>query len=435
VVLVVTDNRFWREQIGSQRRISSLCKHLKDQGHELLVIFAGYLYSMDDDILVSGRFPYRIESFGLRAEQSGGEGESLWTLARIRRTLQRVRSQGRATLSRYRDKSMSVGKRALALQWQEPKLQDFVDERVSQRFIAGCENYQPGLIIVEYVRLSYVLDLCRGAIPNRCRTLIDTHDVQFERQERYHARGQIHDIDITAAEEARALSLADAVIAIQATDARKLLDICPKLKVIVAGFPETICQHAIRENPGNVVRIAFFGSDMPPNRDAASVLVRRIFPSLRKRFGERVELHLYGKVCDGFSSNGTVPGLVLHGFVDDLAAAYAEVDLLANFIAFGGGLKIKNVEALCHGRALLTTPVGAEGLEGGAGKVFWVADGEAAFAAQLAVLVEDDLTRYQLATEALAFARRHLSADVVYADFDAFVKGEMVSDVSRFSLG
>jgi glycosyltransferase involved in cell wall biosynthesis len=420
-VLIVTDNRFWREQIGSQRRISSLCKHFHDQGHDLSIIFAGHLYPMDDNLLASGRFPYAIEFFGRQSEQVIGGGQRLPLRVRIRSMLRQLVSQGRATLARWSDKSSRTGKRVFLLQLQEPKLRDFVDERVRQRFIASCESFQPELIIIEYVRLAYVLDACRLAIPKGCRTLIDTHDVQFERQERFHSCGQVHDIDITAAEEARALSLADAVLAIQATDAAKLSAISPGVRVIVAGFPETIYQHPERDNPDGVVRIAFFGSDMPPNRNAAAVLIKRIFPSLRERFGERVELHLYGKVCEAFSGAISLPGLVLHGFVNDLIAAYSQIDVVANPIAFGGGLKIKNVEALCHGRALITTPVGAEGLEAGEGKGFWVAHGEMVFTEQLARLVEDKACRRQLSIDALAFAAEHLSAHVVYADLDAFV--------------
>lgn len=420
-ILVVTDNRFWREQIGSQRRISSLCKHFLVQGHELSIIFAGHLYPLDESLLASGRFPYGIESFGRRPEQATGGGQDLPVIARIRNTLRQVVSQGRAQLSRRRDDSLSSGRRLLALQFREPKLRDFVDERVRQRFIATCEKLQPELIIVEYVRLAYVLDSCRTAIPKGCRTLIDTHDVQHERQERYHACGQTHDIDITAAEEARALSLADAVIAIQATDAAKLSAICPGLRVIVAGFPETVHQHATRDNPESVVRIAFFGSDMPPNREAAKVLVKDVFPSLRERFAERVELHLYGKVCEAFAGDVRVPGLVLHGFVDDLFAAYAQIDVVANPITFGGGLKIKNVEALCHGRALLTTQVGAEGLEAGIDVAFQVADETDLFLDRLGQLVESASLRQHWSEHALLFARKHLSEDAVYADLDSFV--------------
>lgn len=420
-VLVVTDNRFWREQIGSQRRISSLCRHLHDLGHELSIVFAGHLYPVDENLLASGRFPYGIESFGRRTEQLAGGGQGVPVGLLIRNTLRQVVSQGRAQLSRWGGYGPRSGRRILALQFQEPKLRDFVDERVRQRFSVACETFQPALIIVEYVRLAYVLDLCREAIPMGCRTLIDTHDVQFERQERYHACGQVHDIDITASEEARALSLADAVIAIQATDAAKLSAICPGLRVIVAGFPETIHQHTDREKPEGAVRIAFFGSDMPPNREAAMALVKGFFPSLRQRFAERVELHLYGKVCEAFAGDALVPGLVLHGFVEDLIAAYAQIDLVANPIAFGGGLKIKNVEALCHGRPLITTTVGAEGLEDGLGVAFQVADETGLFLERLGQLVESASLRHHWSEHALLFARQHLSEDAVYADLDRYV--------------
>lgn len=400
-----------------------MCKHLLDHGHELSIIFAGYLYPVDESALASGRFPYPLESFGQRVEQSVGRGQRLPVSARIRSILRQVVRQGVAQLSRWRDDSERSGRRVFALQLQEPKLRDFVDERVQQRFVAACEEFQPELIVVEYVRLAYVLDTCRTAIPKGCRSLIDTHDVQFERQERFHACRQKHDIDITAGEEARALALADTVIAIQATDAAKLSAICPSLNVIVVGFPEAIYQHASRDNSENVVRVAFFGSDMPPNREASMVLVNKVLPKLRQRFGERFELHLFGKVCNAFAGDSALPGLVLHGFVDDLFAAYAQIDLVANPIAFGGGLKIKNVEALCHGRALLTTPVGAEGLEEGIGRAFWVADGEIEFAAFLEELVADDALRSKLALDGLAFARQHLSAEVVYANLDAFMSG------------
>lgn len=401
-----------------------MCKHFLDRGHDLSIIFAGHLYPVDQSLLASGRFPYGIDSFGRRPEQAIGGRQKLPVIARIRNTLRQAVSQGRALFSRLRDDSSRSERRLLALQFREPKLRDFVDERVLQRFIATCERLQPELIIVEYVRLAYVLDSCRAAIPKGCRTLIDTHDVQHERQERYHACGQRHDIDITAAEEARALSLADAVIAIQATDAAKLSAICPGLRVIVAGFPETVHQHAVRDNPENVVRIAFFGSDMPPNREAVKVLVKDVFPSLRERYAERVELHLYGKICEAFSGDMQVSGLMLHGFVDDLVAAYAQIDVVANPITFGGGLKIKNVEALCHGRPLLTTSIGAEGLEAGIGVAFQVADETNQFLDRLAQLVASESLRHHWSEQALRFARKQLSKDAVYVDLDMYIDAD-----------
>lgn len=420
-ILVVTDNRFWREQIGSQRRISSLCRHLHTRGHELMAVFAGHLYPLDEDLLAQGRFPGRLEAFGRREEPVAGNGQRPALLPRIRRMLRQLVSHGRAVVSRWRHESSPGRKLAWALQLQEPKLDDFVDDRLLQKFAGSCAGHQPELIIIEYVRLAYVLDSCQAAIPNGCRTLIDTHDVQHERQERYHACGQVHDIDITPSEEARALSLADAVVAIQTSDAMKLASICPGLRVIVAGFPENTYRHGMRTDAEGVVRIAFFGSDMPPNRDAALILVTRIFPALRERFGNHVELHLYGKVCDGIVSYSNLPGVALHGFVDDLAAAYAQIDVVANPIAFGGGLKIKNVEALCHGRPLVTTSIGAEGIEIGIDEAFQVADQPASFVEKLSGLVESGSVRSHWSNNALRFAERYLSESAVYAELDRFI--------------
>lgn len=421
-ILVVTDNRFWREQLGSQRRISSLCRHLLARGHRLHVLFAGHLYPPDRQVLDRTPLPYALDAMGERGAAIGP------AVGKERRpAIWRKRGKGAVKqlwceVSRTLRPGHSSGRRRLALQLQEPKLRDFVNPAVAARFRQLCGQFQPDVVVIEYVRLAYLLSSGKEAIPSACRTLIDTHDVQYERQARFHERGEVHDIDISAAEEARALSMADAVIAIQAVDAAKLEALLPGGRVIVAGFPEKIHLHPKRDGQGGAVRLAFFGSDMPPNREAACALLDIHFPPLRQRFGDGVELHLFGRVCDAFEAAGGGAGVVLRGFVDDLAAAYAEIDLVANPIAFGGGLKIKNVEALCHGRPLLTTPIGAEGLEEGIGQGFWVAKDEAQFSALLEKLVEDAASRAALSDGALAFACCHLAEEAVYRGLDSYIE-------------
>ena len=50
------------------------------------------------------------------------------------------------------------------------------------------------------------------------------------------------------------------------------------------------------------------------------------------------------------------------GFVPDLAAEYAGAAVALAPIRFGGGVKVKLVEALAHGLPGVATPAGAEGL-------------------------------------------------------------------------
>lgn len=420
-ILIATDNRFWRRQIGSQQRIASLCNHFADQGHQIDILFIGYLYPEDRIFLTSDRFPFGVYAFGWRTEHGEARNNIIKSmLLPIHKWARKSLSMAIAGWSRRRSDALPTGNRRLALQLQEPKLKDFIDNRALALFSETCSRIQPELILIEYVRLSYLLSMAHSVIPPGCRTLIDTHDVQHERQSRYHDLGQVHDIDISATEEATALALADAVIAIHTVDAQKFRAIRPSLKILVAGFPMKVREH-VREQRDDVVRIGFFGSDMAPNRDAAMTLLR-YFYELRCELEHRVELHIFGKLCAALATRTPAEGVHFHGFVEDLDEAYAGLDIVANPIAYGGGLKIKNIEALCHGLALITTSVGAEGIEAGINLAFQVADEPGEFLKRLACLVRSPAEREHWSRNALRFAHQNFSENTVYADLDEFIQ-------------
>jgi glycosyltransferase involved in cell wall biosynthesis len=78
-------------------------------------------------------------------------------------------------------------------------------------------------------------------------------------------------------------------------------------------------------------------------------------------------------------------------FHSDVAAVdpfYEQADVCVVPLLSGGGTKIKLVEALSRGRAVVTTSLGLEGLEEHRA-VLRVADGAQAFAAALVELFED----------------------------------------------
>ena len=58
------------------------------------------------------------------------------------------------------------------------------------------------------------------------------------------------------------------------------------------------------------------------------------------------------------------PGVVIEGFVPDLADVYATAELVVAPIFSGSGTKVKVLEALSHGLPVVTTPEGIAGLDG-----------------------------------------------------------------------
>ena len=98
----------------------------------------------------------------------------------------------------------------------------------------------------------------------------------------------------------------------------------------------------------------------------------------------------------------------------DLEKAYDESKLVINPTVLGTGLKIKTVEALCYGKALVTTKEGADGLEEGIGKAFIMGKTFSKFAKSVIELIKDNSRRNKLEKNALDYAQRTFSRKAVF---------------------
>src|SRR6185312_4671780 len=73
----------------------------------------------------------------------------------------------------------------------------------------------------------------------------------------------------------------------------------------------------------------------------------------------------------------------------------------------GGGTRLKIFEAMAAGRAVVSTSIGAEGLDVASGRDLIVADGQRAFADAVIALLEDGDRRRALGVSAAASAARY----------------------------
>src|SRR5206468_2226330 len=92
---------------------------------------------------------------------------------------------------------------------------------------------------------------------------------------------------------------------------------------------------------------------------------------------------------------------------DALEELYQRAAVVINPQQFGTGLSIKSVDALLHGRPLVTTASGARGLEEGAGAAFLQAESAEEFGASLVELLREPARGAALAECGAEFARRY----------------------------
>jgi glycosyltransferase involved in cell wall biosynthesis len=113
----------------------------------------------------------------------------------------------------------------------------------------------------------------------------------------------------------------------------------------------------------SVFSLFFLGSlDWIPNQEGLLWFVAEVFPLLYKHF-PNLKLHIAGRNAPGnLIKKLNVPGVVFHGEIDDSKEFMKAYSILVVPCFSGSGMRIKIIEAMGVGKPVITTPIGAEGL-------------------------------------------------------------------------
>jgi glycosyltransferase involved in cell wall biosynthesis len=127
-----------------------------------------------------------------------------------------------------------------------------------------------------------------------------------------------------------------------------------------------------------------------PNLDGAEHFINQILPRLRIRV-PTVEFWLVGTGVEHLPSFVHAPPNVRFlGFVEDLSSIYAAARVIVCPIRYGGGTRVKLIEAASWGKPIVSTTLGAEGLGFRSGEEALLVDKPELFADACARLIEDD---------------------------------------------
>lgn len=184
-------------------------------------------------------------------------------------------------------------------------------------------------------------------------------------------------------------------------------EVAPRVRVNPFGLVlPPLCDPA-REVAGMVLFVGNFAH--PPNRDAALWLAREIMPAvIHRRPGAR--LRIVGTAPPAEVRALAGPGVEV---VADAPSVLPHLDAAAVVLApvrTGGGMRMKILQAMAAGKAVVTTSRGTEGYTGfDEEPPLLVADSEAEIAAATATLLEDEGRRRALGARAREFTERHHS--------------------------
>jgi glycosyltransferase involved in cell wall biosynthesis len=148
--------------------------------------------------------------------------------------------------------------------------------------------------------------------------------------------------------------------------------------------------------------LVFFGlMSYMPNIDGARYFLQEIWPRIAEA-NPQARCKIIGGSPPASLTSLAGPRIEFTGFVPDLRPHLAEAAAVVVPLRIGGGTRLKIVEAMAMGKAIVSTSLGAEGIEAVAGRDILIADQPADFAAAVGRL----LTEPGLATEIGNSARK-----------------------------
>lgn len=147
------------------------------------------------------------------------------------------------------------------------------------------------------------------------------------------------------------------------------------------------------------------GFDHYPNKEAILFFLRKIYPLVKKTdSGVSVDIVGGGVDSEIMSVADGDPGIHFTGYVDDPLPYIQRATVFVAPVLSGGGTKLKVLEAMASGKAIVTTSVGAEGIDGVAGIHYLMADDSKQFADAVVRLLHDESLRMLLQGNARKFA-------------------------------
>jgi glycosyltransferase involved in cell wall biosynthesis len=355
VAVIATDIAFWQPGFGSHRRIEQIC-HTFARFFTVKVLVFQAMTEEARQVIAQRRYPFEIVFH-----------------------------------QQYQDQP----ERALhtTLESIHPSLQPWYMPAWHQAFHAFVDELQPAVVVTEYLRMQYLI---REISPDIV-TVLDSHDVLSLRGISFASFGEASGTFLSLEEERALMNSYTFALAISQPDYAWMCHVIRPGSAVFMPFMPAL-DDLPRPAGGSTSRLIFAGANSPANVQALRWFLGQVFPYLPTR----ITLSVYGNVGRSVQADDRVR---VHGVVENVADIYSEFGVAINPVFFGGGLKIKSLEALWAGLPLVASAEGARGTEQFAGKGFSIAHSRTEFFDQICAV-----SRMELSAGALLEQRAGLFA-------------------------
>ena len=197
----------------------------------------------------------------------------------------------------------------------------------------------------------------------------------------------------------------DLGIVVSELDKKKLQKLCPKGNFLVVenGVDIDKFQPVLEmQEQSKLLWLGGFGHYS--NREGVIFFQNEVYPLVKKEVpGVSMDI-VGGGITNEIRRFAQIDSSInLTGYVDDPLPYLNRATVFVAPVFTGGGTKLKVIEAMAAGKAVVTTTVGCEGIDGIPGQHYFVADDSHGFAMHVVRLLNDESLRAFLQINAREF--------------------------------
>lgn len=208
---------------------------------------------------------------------------------------------------------------------------------------------------------------------------------------------------------ARALGAFDHVFAISRTDKNALDALCP---TTISVLPPAIPAARAGKKHHGPPSMLFVGLlTWYPNKMGVRWYIDKVAPIIRKKIPEATTIVVGQYARAKFFRPPSDVRLV--GYAKSLQPHIRRASVCIVPLHSGSGVRIKILEAMAHGVPVVSTTIGAEGIEATDEKIMMIADTPEDFAQAVISLLKNEDFRHRTAVRARAWVRKHFSQHLV----------------------
>jgi glycosyltransferase involved in cell wall biosynthesis len=296
---------------------------------------------------------------------------------------------------------------------------ELAEPRFGARAAELAASWRPDVVQLEYPVMGQYLDaLADCAAP---RVLVD-HEASVRDRRFPGVLGRLTGaLDIRAWRrfERRVVEGVDAVVVFTDRDRGALERLGASSPVVQ--IPLGTAVPAAPSDPvgGSPPAVLFVGNfTHPPNADAALWLATELYPRVRAMHPD-ARLILLGPSPGPELRALAGAGVEVTGEVPDVAPYLDDAAVVAAPLRTGGGMRVKVLEALAAGKAVVATPLAVEGLSVAAGEQLEIGRTAEELARAMSRLLGDEQAKRTLAARAREWAVEHLGWSESIARYEA----------------